>query len=169
MLFTNIFCIYLIFEVNKMEINKEEAAIIRDGLHNLNIQNLENHETYYDKLLYIIASGEGFASRVYKDTEGKRTVGYGFNMDRGNTARTEWNKVFKGSLNFDDVKDGQIELTKEQARRLKRFGVEQREGELAGIYKPYWSEMRLNERAIATDLYYQGPILGGETQGFTNI
>lgn len=142
-----------------MEIGPKEAAKIRDELHNLDIGNVNDQETYYENLYYIIASGEGFSSKPYRDSRGLLTIGYGFNMDRKDDSRNEWDGVFKGLISFDDAKDGEIELTKEQARMLKRYGVANREKELAEIYAPYWNNMRLNERAILTDLYYQAPSL----------
>lgn len=131
-----------------MEINPKEAAKIRDELHNLDIHSFDDREEYYEKLYYIIASGEGFSSKIYRDSKGILTIGHGFNMDRGNASRNEWNQIFKGLISFDEAKNGDSMITKEQARMLKRYGVENREKELAKIYDPYWEKMRLNERAI---------------------
>ena len=152
-----------------MEINEKEAERLRDQLHNLNITSISNNKIYYEKLYYIIASGEGFSPKVYKDSKRKLTIGYGFNMDRGNTSRDEWNEIFRGTISFDSAKKGEIEITKEQARMLKRYGVQIRENELAKIYTPYWNTMRANERAILTDMYYHSPKLVGKTQDLQNI
>jgi hypothetical protein len=95
-----------------MEINEKEAERLRDQLHNLNITSISNNKIYYEKLYYIIASGEGFSPKVYKDSKRKLTIGYGFNMDRGNTSRDEWNEIFKGTISFDSAKKGEIEITK---------------------------------------------------------
>ena len=153
-----------------MEIGEKEAANLRNELHNLNMTNSFDHEVYYDKLLYIIASGEGFKPQIYRDTKGILTIGYGFNMDRGSASKNEWDNIFKGALSFEDAKNGEIEITKVQARALKKFGVWLREKELAKIYAPYWNKMRLNERAILTDLYYQQPKLAGSKTRFcTNL
>jgi len=70
-----------------MEINQKEAAKLRDELHNLDIHNVNDHEVYYEKLYYIIASGEGFSSKIYGDSKSILTIGYGFNMDRGNASK----------------------------------------------------------------------------------
>ena len=43
-----------------MEIGEQEAARLRNELHNLDIRDFFDREFYYDKLLYIIASGEGY-------------------------------------------------------------------------------------------------------------
>lgn len=115
----------------------------------------------------MIASGEGFSPKVYRDTKGKHSIGYGFNMDRGLTSRDEWDEIFKGSISFDSAIKGEITITKEQARMLKRFGIEMRENELAKIYTPYWYQMRANERAIVTDMYYQSPKLVGKNTRFS--
>ena len=149
-----------------MEIGEKEAAKLRNELHNLDFRDFFDRKTYYDKLLYIIASGEGFKPEIYRDTKGILTIGYGFNMDRGSASRNEWNNIFKRALSFDAAKNGEIEITKEQARALKEFGVGLREKELAKIYAPYWDKMRLNERAILTDLYYQQPKLADDNTRF---
>ena len=160
LLAVTIFCLYLLFGYyNIMEIGKEEAAKLRDELHNLDVIGFKDREVYYDKLYYIIAAGEGFEPKAYPDTKKKITIGYGFNMDRGEASKREWNDVFNNRISFEKAKNGEITITKEQARMLKRYGVEQREKELARIYAPYWHIIRLNERAILTDLYYQAPAL----------
>ena len=92
-----------------MEINEKEAAQLRDQLHNLDIDNLNiinisDNGIYYEKLYYIIASGEEFSAKVYKDSKEKLTIGYGFNMDRGNTSRDEWNEIFRGAISFYSAK-----------------------------------------------------------------
>ena len=166
-LLASVVCFYLIFKNIYMEINKKEAAQLRDQLHNLNIINISDNEIYHEKLYYIIASGEGFSSKIYKDSKGKLTIGYGFNMDRGNGSRNEWNQIFKGSVSFDSAKKGDIKITKEQARMLKRYGVQIRENELAKIYNPYWNKLRANERAILTDMYYHFPKLVGKNTRFS--
>jgi hypothetical protein len=151
-----------------MQIDEKEAATLRDELHNLNISKFDDREAYYKNLYYIIASGEGFSSKVYRDSKGLLTIGYGFNMDRGDASRNEWNNIFKGSISFDEATSGNIKITEEQGYMLKRYGVEKREDELAKIYDPYWDKMRLNERAILTDLYYQSPKLAGRDTRFSN-
>ena len=167
MLITSIVCFYIIFKITRMEIDEKEAARLRDQLHNLEITNFCGNEIYYEKLSYIIASGEGFSGKVYKDSKGKLTIGYGFNMDRGNASRTEWNRMFKGSLSFYSAIKGELEISKEQALMLKKYGICLRENELAKIYHPYWNTIRANERAILTDMYYQSPKLAGKNTKFS--
>lgn len=87
-------------------------------------------------------------------------------MDRGSASKSEWDSIFKGRVSFEDAKNGGITITKIEARDLKKFGVWLREEELAKIYAPYWDKMRLNERAILTDLYYQQPKLAGSKTRF---
>ncbi len=167
MLITSIVCFYIIFKITRMEIDEKEAARLRDQLHNLDITTFYGNDIYYEKLYYIIASGEGFSAKAYKDSKGKLTIGYGFNMDRGDESRAEWNQLFKGSLSFDSAIKGELEINKEQARTLERYGVRIREFELAKIYHPYWDKMRANERAILTDMYYQSPKLTGINTKFS--
>ena len=42
-------------------------------------------------------------------------------MDRGSTSKNEWDNIFKGTLSFEDAKNGEIEITKVQARALKNL------------------------------------------------
>ena len=95
-----------------MEIGEQEAANLRNELHNLDIRDFFDREVYYDKLLYIIASGEGFSPKIYRDTKGILTIGYGFNMDRGSSSKNEWDRTFKGRVSFEDAINGKIEITR---------------------------------------------------------
>lgn len=159
----SIFFTHIILESNIMRIGQKEAAKLRDELHNLNINSIDDNEFYYKTLYYITASGEGFSAEVYKDSKGKLTIGYGFNMDRGDASRNEWDDVFKNyNLSFDEAKKGNLAITTDQALMLKKHGIQKRERELEKIYAPYWHQMRLNERAILTDMYYQLPALVGQ-------
>lgn len=142
-----------------MDISKEEAVKIRDLLHNLDINESKNEEFYYDKLCEIIAGGEGFSPKVYPDSRLIPTIGYGFNMGRGKNSRKEWEEVFGQTLSFDKAIKGAIKLNKKQAIMLKKHSIYSRENELKKIYSPYWDKMRLNEKAILTDMYYQTPKL----------
>jgi len=131
-----------------MKIEREEAAWLRDELHNLDIGNKDDSDMYYRKLFHIIASGEDFKPRIYGDSKKIPTIGYGFNMGRGDASRKEWDALFDGAISFDDAKAGRISITKKQARMLKESGIAKREMELKKIYAPYWNQMRLNERAV---------------------
>ncbi|MDC0865053.1 hypothetical protein OAP56_03815, partial [Rickettsiaceae bacterium] len=106
-----------------MKIEREEAAWLRDELHNLDIGNKDDSDMYYRKLFHIIASGEDFKPRTYGDSKKIPTIGYGFNMGRGDASRKEWDAVFGDSISFDDAKSGKISITKRQAIALKRFGI----------------------------------------------
>jgi lysozyme len=59
---------------------------------------------------------EGFRTRVYKDTVGKRTVGIGFNMDAPG-ARKIWQEAGV-KTGFDDVLAGRNTISKDEAEAL---------------------------------------------------
>ena len=51
----------------------------------------------------LIKDGEGYRSCTYRDTKNIRTVCYGFNLERGSTAR---NEVTKAGGNYDNLMAG---------------------------------------------------------------
>ena len=53
--------------------------------------------------LSLIEQGEGFRSCMYKDTMGIKTICYGFNLERGSTAKSMVEKV---GGNYDDLMNG---------------------------------------------------------------
>ena len=59
---------------------------------------------------------EGFRGTAYDDTEGVRTIGYGFNLDR-TYAKTRFQDSLPG-LSFADVKSGKVSITEDQAKKL---------------------------------------------------
>ena len=61
----------------------------------------------------MIKVNEGFVGRVYLDTVGKRTVGYGFNIDDATIAR----------LVDEDVKSGKREMTRAEAEPILYYVI----------------------------------------------
>ena len=78
-----------------MAVSVPFSGEMRDRLHNSNDQ-----ELYKAFREYFITTNEGFKPEAYDDGKENITIGYGFNMKR-NEARKEWNKAFKGAINFD--------------------------------------------------------------------
>ena len=88
---------------------------------------------------------EGFRSKVYKDTVGKKTIGYGFNLEDPYTA----------SLIPQDIKEGKRELTEEEATPIFNKRYSQAEADR----KTYLGEdldKRLSQpiKDVVTDLSY---------------
>ncbi len=148
-----------------------KAARVRDITHNLNLNDPVEKDIYYSHLYDHIEEFERCEQHVYDDAdrfakplsatspvEGKRTIGIGFNMDRPE-ARAEWQQAFGNSISFDAARNGDVELTKEQARNLLVFSVAQRERELGRQYAPHWGKIKANERLVITDMYFQSPKL----------
>ena len=72
-------------------------------------------ETYdTDRLTQDLARHEGTRLQSYDDSEGNRTVGIGFNLDRAG-AREAIEAI---GANFDDIYSGTAELTRNQANNL---------------------------------------------------
>lgn len=59
---------------------------------------------------------EGFRSKVYDDTEGIKTIGYGFNLERAGTQEALDAAGIKKSV--ADLKSGKVNLTEQEAERL---------------------------------------------------
>lgn len=59
---------------------------------------------------------EGFRSEVYDDTEGIKTIGYGFNLEREGTQKALDSAGIKKSV--ADLKSGKVNLTEKEAERL---------------------------------------------------
>lgn len=128
-------------------------------IHNLDIGTEEGGKIYYDYLKYEISMFEGIRNRAYDDATGKSisflngelkgnvTIGIGFNMD-SKTARQEWNRVFKGKINFDDARNGKVELNDVQIDKLYNISRELRCMELKKIYGSVWEKMRADDKLV---------------------
>ena len=85
-----------------------------------------DREVYYDKLSYIILSGEGFKFQICVDTKGVLTMGYGSDINRGSTPKSEWDSIFKGRASFKNAKNSEIEITRIEAKALKNWSLVKR-------------------------------------------
>lgn len=81
-----------------MSIGIERTKEIREEIKDLDLTKYQDKNTYKKRRREFIAvneeSDEKGKKRVYRDTQNKRTVGIGFNMDRRG-AKKEWDDAFK--------------------------------------------------------------------------
>jgi lysozyme len=100
-----------------------------------------------------LQSDEGFKKGVYKDTEGIKTIGYGFNLERAGAQEALDAAGIKKSLG--DLKSGKLQLTKEEADRLMR-GEYPHFADAAKRYvgKETWSKLTLDRQKILTNMAY---------------
>jgi len=154
-----------------MSLDAKDLVPIRDHLHNLDLSKPENLALYkYWHRIYF-AGEEGYEDLAYDDKTGKSvrekpdvegnvTVGIGFNMNRGEQAKDEWEDAFQGeerAPDFDAVKTGKRRLTHAQITKLFDNAIQKREKQLSRIYGAQWSKLRANERLAIESAYYTGP------------
>jgi GH24 family phage-related lysozyme (muramidase) len=117
---------------------------------------------------------EGFSSKVYSEDfaghgKEKRTIGYGFNMDRAGAQEALDAAGIKKSL--ADLKSGKVEITKEEASRLMR-GEYAHFADAAKRFvnkgkKGTWSKLTLDRQKILTNMAYN---MGeGKLNGFNDL
>tara|TARA_Y100000782_G_scaffold80775_1_gene87270 strand:- start:624 stop:3059 length:2436 start_codon:yes stop_codon:yes gene_type:complete len=108
-----------------------------------------------DKLAQL-KKDEGFRSSVYEDTEGIKTVGYGFNLERGGAQEALDASGIKKSL--ADLKSGKESLTEEEASKL--MGDEY--GQYAAAAKRFvnkgkdgtWKNLSQDRQRVITNMAY---------------
>jgi len=147
---------------------------IQDLMHRLNAPNLTKDQ--YSQIRYeFVALNEGVYNQIYDDLTGKVltnpsqakgnvTIGVGFNMDRGQEARKEWNAVFGNSISFDDAYNNRVQLTDYQVRKLCDFAFSTRELEVSRIYKNV--NLTPSQRLAIEDMHFNGPKLVKEGTNF---
>lgn len=54
-----------------------------------------NNESFYEIAIKVIAQHEGFRAKVYKDSLGIKTIGYGFNLESGTFSKDKVEKWLK--------------------------------------------------------------------------
>ncbi len=152
--------------MRKIELTPE---MVRDLLHNLDPENPEHMQIYYNTQYYYIVQKEGRRQWAYDDetgkdvnidnpAKGKVTVGIGFNMD-ADGARDFWNEVFGNIADFDSVYLGLKKLTWNDVDELLQRSINERSIEVADQYGDLFSKLKLNERFAIEDLYFNGPKL----------
>lgn len=70
------------------------------------------------------ARHEGFRNRVYRDTEGKLTIGYGFNLDSGRFSKEQVDRWTRHGISEDEAKgvlDAELDRTRSQLEKYQWF------------------------------------------------
>ena len=117
--------------------------------------------------LKLIEKLEGYEEYAYTDTEGKVTVGYGFNMD-ASSARDIWNKL-EIPEDYDKVYDKEIDISKNTGLVLlcyiwgKAIKKAKARAEDLG-YK--WNEYNEFQKFILTDIAYNTGSVNNWTKVF---
>jgi hypothetical protein len=154
-----------------MNLSAKDVGIIRDRIHNLDLQNPEDFVIYVRYRRLFLIEGEGMRRYAYDDAtgkpikpgvpiQGKVTVGIGFNMSRKEEAEKEWLEAFRGAVDFEAVKSGQRALTEKEVGRLLEVSLGIREVELKNAYGAgVWHRLRANERLAIESAYFNAPKL----------
>ena len=143
----------------KPDIREDIAPIIRDIIHSAD----PNDREILDKYVFLFLNDhEGLKNKAYLDSKNNITVGIGFNMQaRG--ARAEWEQVFGGSVSFDKVMQGELDLTDEQVEKLAKFSINTRINKLETThYQAIWSKMPINEKTAIISLFFNAETLAND-------
>jgi len=98
-------------------------------------------------------SGDKFQEKVYLDTKGKRTIGYGFNMDDP-AARGIMNSV--GIQNYDKLLSGKDKLTQAEADRLFVIKLKEAVADAIKFLGPdTWSKLDSERQGVIVNMSYQ--------------
>jgi lysozyme len=95
---------------------------------------------------------EGFRTRVYRDTVGKRTIGIGFNMDAPG-ARDRWVKAGV-KTDFNDALNGRKTITKQEAEALFELVKGETELQARKLVRNY-ATLGKHQQAALKDMVYQ--------------
>jgi lysozyme len=104
----------------------------------------------------VLQREEGYSPKVYRDTVGKSTIGYGFNMQQAN-ARQLWQRAGVKE-DFDSVLNGRSDISQESADKLfneTHPAAERAAKNIVGSYE----KLGENQQAALTSLAFQ---LGGK-------
>ncbi len=123
---------------------KSEVEIIRNNLHNLDLQYSTDKQIFEQETFKFIYGEENFKNYVYLDGERKRTVGYGFNMDKPE-AQSEWQQVFPDNIpSFDDISTGNAKISQVDAKKLAQYNIKLSENAVKNF---------LYDKNTSTDIY----------------
>lgn len=132
---------------------------VRNILFNLDLSSKFHHKIYEDYLYDFLTLNEGVRKRVYKDTQGYKTIGIGFNMDHAG-AKEEWIQALGHDISFSASYVGDRELNKDNVHKLFLYASRKRRDELLKHhYAAIWHNLRPNEMLAIEDAYFNAPAL----------
>jgi GH24 family phage-related lysozyme (muramidase) len=143
-------------------LSQSKLSHLRENLYKMSqIMTDQEKEKYATLRRSYIGDFEGRIPHVYIDVVGKKTVGFGFNMDR-QEAQDEWNAAFQqisSPPSFRAVYAGKTSLTNSQIDQLFDYSLQLRETQLQKSYHKIWTHLRPNERLATESAYYNGTSL----------
>lgn len=119
----------------------------------------DENDLYSDRRFDFLAAQEGFRGRVYKDTSGLRTVGYGINLDEPANKPLVMNVLKIDEEEYNALLNGEAALDEREARSLFEAAADRAETfvdhKLAGV------DLTEHERLALVSLAYNSPSLIG--------
>lgn len=116
-------------------------------------------ESYLQRRFEFISDHEGWRNKVYEDTRGFRTVGYGFNLEEPTNRTLYKNVLNKTDEDFDNLREGRTTLSNRDGRIL----FEAAAGSAERLISNKFSDVDLKgfERLALVSLAYNSPSLIG--------
>jgi lysozyme len=99
----------------------------------------------------MICRHEGLRLKVYKDTKGLETVGYGFNLNSPGAPAI----CAQLGLDYAGLKSGAVSLTQEQADAVFQYQLGVVQSQAARIF-PNYATMPEKVQAVVADLLFMG-------------
>lgn len=150
-------------EVPKLPPPKLDEPALRDPVPQpsgpeLKTKDLSMKHSEADPEFALAVAGEGFRNVVYRDTQGKRTIGLGYNLD----ARTpeQVRKDFAKAGITDPARQsrvmaGEEAITSDEGRALYRVVAKDYAQRAKNLVGAVWETLAPHQRAVLTDLSYQ--------------
>jgi len=146
--------------------SEEYRASIGAGTKDYRGQSKGKQKSAYKDYLSQLKQDEGFRKGVYDDTEGIKTIGYGFNLERAGAQEALDKAGIKKSI--ADLKSGKVEMTEEEADRLMRGEYPHfRDVAKKFVGEGTWKQLSEDKRQVLTNMAYN---MGGKSlNGFTKL
>lgn len=122
---------------------------------------MDNNEDYKNQLKTHLKDVEGFSEKIYKDSKGNDTIGYGFNLDAPDVAG------YMQMNGYDRERLDREGLPVEAADQLKDFVIGKEEDKLKKRLPDVYDNLPSNEKAAVMSLFYNSPnLIGPDMTGY---
>ena len=122
---------------------------------------------YTERRFDFIANEEGFRDSVYDDSLGRRTIGYGFNLDEPTNRQLALNVLNISDKEFEAIRNGDRGISSREARTLFEASVGQAERLIENRFGDLG--LRANQRLALVSLAYNHPnLIGPNLTRFVN-